>query len=1214
MNSSASLNSASDPKASSTRLGNMADKASFEHVEDSASHDGFLPSMLDSYTGKVNTEEPRIGNMDSAIASGQGPSPLEQLPENGEMMHDNASLQPQADGNDSSQVADNKFAFVPEQLSKLIDPNSLSAFYAVGGLEGLEKGLRTDRRSGLSSDEAFLDGTITLGEAKITRPASTHPLKQQPVQSKFRKQAIQPQDLDQSFADRRRVFGENRLPEKVPKSLISLAWSAYNDRVLILLTIAAVISLAVGLYQTFGQPHEEGEAAVEWIEGVAITVAILIVVIVGALNDWQKERQFAKLNKKKQDRVVRVTRSGKTQEVSIFDVLVGDVMHLEAGDLVPVDGFFIDGYNVRCDESSVTGESSLVTKHAASAFRSSQGEDLNKMNPFILSGSKVGEGVGTFLVTAVGVHSTYGKILMSLHEAVEVTPLQSKLNRLANQIAKLGIASASLLFVTLLIKFLAQLGGSTLNSSEKAQQFLQILIVTITVIVVAVPEGLPLAVTLALAFATRRMLKVNNLVRYLKACETMGNATTICSDKTGTLTENVMTVVAICIGQNSKVDGGVENLPLMVGQFGTSFTANDSTRSISQPVKHLLKDSIVLNSTAFEVQDQGRLTFVGSQTESALLDFAHTFLGMRQVSLERSNSHTVYLVPFNSNRKYMATLIQTDHGFRMYAKGAAEVILGRCTQMVYNAASDDSSIAIASEQMDDLIRTIQDFATSSLRTIALLYRDFESLPYHEAGTIEEFLQARFDDLFQNMTLLAVVGIQDPLRKGAKDSVAKCQSAGIIVRMVTGDNLLTAKAIARECGILTEDGLVMEGGSFRTLGEVEMSRVIPRLQVLARSSPDDKKILVKALRELDEVVAVTGDGTNDAPALKAADVGFSMGLTGTEVAKEASDIVLMDDNFSSIVQAVMWGRAVNDAVRKFLQFQITVNIAAVIITFVSAVASDTETSVLTAVQLLWVNLIMDTMGALALATDPPPESILDRKPDPRSSPLITVTMWKMIFGQSVFKLVVLLIVHFAGESIFSYHSEHERAQLRTLVFNTFVWTQIFNMYNNRRIDNKLNIFEGITRNWLFIGINLSMIVGQVIIVMVGGRALQVVRLNGAQWGYSIALGSLSIPVAVITRYVPDDAFRKIIPRRWHLQITASTPVVSGESQQKDWNSVMLEIREEMKALSWVHSGRPHVRNWHAMFRRRSSLRPVAAMAGLVAGSIGGWPQPQQNGRT
>jgi Ca2+-transporting ATPase len=896
--------------------------SSSEHGHGSVCHDNVSPSTCNDFTSKVTSAELRMSGMEDIMtSSGQNLSRSGKTPQNEEIIHDTTALQPHPDRIEDFQVADNKFAFVPGQMSKMIDPKNLSAFYAVGGIDGLESGLRTDRRSGLNSDEAFLDGSISLEPkgALITGQASKYLLEPNRKEYEPPKLPVKPEGSDHSFADRKRIFGENRLPEKISKNLLQLAWAAYNDRVLILLTIAAVISLAVGLYQTFGQPHKEGEAAVEWIEGVAITVAILIVVVVGALNDWQKERQFAKLNKKKQDRIVKVIRSGKTQEISVFDVLVGDVMHLEPGDLVPVDGVFIDGYNVRCDESSATGESSMVTKHpAASVFKAIQdGDDLNKMDPFILSGSKVSEGVGTFLVTAVGVNSSYGKTLISLHEGPEVTPLQSKLNRLADQIAKIGGASALLLFVTLLIKFLVQLPGGTLNPSGKAQQFLQILIVTITVIVVAVPEGLPLAVTLALAFATTRMLKDNNLVRYLKACETMGNATAICSDKTGTLTQNVMTVVAICIGQNSNKDGE-DGSPLLVGQLDASFTANDSVGSISQPVKNLLKDSIVINSTAFEVQDKGRLAFIGSKTESALLDFAHASLGMGPVSLERSNSHTVYLVPFDSGRKYMATMVQTDHGFRIYAKGAAEVMLGRCTQIIHDAASDTSSIAITSEHMDYLNRIIEDFATRSLRTIALLYRDLENLPTHATGTIEEFLQTGFDDLFKDMTLLAIVGIQDPIRKGVKESVARCQMAGITVRMVTGDNLLTAKAIARECGILTEDGLVMEGHSFRRLGAVEMNRVIPRLQVLARSSPEDKKILVKALQELGEVVAVTGDGTNDAPALKMADVGFSMGLTGTEVAKEASDIVLMDDNFSSIVKAVMWGRAVNDAVRKFLQ--------------------------------------------------------------------------------------------------------------------------------------------------------------------------------------------------------------------------------------------------------------------------------------------------------
>ncbi|PVH69428.1 calcium-translocating P-type ATPase [Cadophora sp. DSE1049] len=1132
----------------------------------------------------MNNQGEKMGSEKSPLSQPMNPLQFEKVPTFTKNILKISST------HDPIELTDNKFAFLPDQISKLIDPKSLSAFYALGGIDGLERGLRADRRSGLSSDETYLDEMISLEEPKIAH-ATGKPLPQQSKDYQVPRLPTCSNVPGHSFADRRRIFGENRLPEKASKSLLQLAWLAYNDRVLILLSIAAVISLGVGLYQTFGQPHKEGEAKVEWIEGVAITVAILIVVVVGALNDWQKERQFAKLNQKKQDRVIKVIRSGKTQEICVFDVLVGDIVRLEPGDMVPVDGVLIDGYNIRCDESSATGESNLVKKHSgASVFKAiEEGEDLAKMDPFILSGSKVSEGVGTFLVIAVGIHSSYGKVLISLHEGPEVTPLQLKLNRLANQIAKIGSASALLLLVTLLIKFLAQLKENQLDSSGKAQQFLQILIVTITVIVVAVPEGLPLAVTLALAFATTKMLKDNNLVRYLKACETMGNATTICSDKTGTLTQNVMTVVAISICQD--MDEGSED---------AAFSPSESIQLISQPIKTLLKDSIAINSTAFEVQDKGYLAFVGSKTDTALLDFAHASLAMGAVNTERSNCNTVYLVPFDSGRKYMATVVRTDNCFRIYAKGAAEVMLKRCTRIIQNAAIDDSTSTITPETMAHLSRTIEKYATRSLRTIGLLYRDIDELPTHKGETIEEYLQHGFEDLFNDMTLLAIVGIQDPLRKGVKESVQRCQKAGITVRMVTGDNLITAKAIAKECGILMEDGLVMEGHDFRHLGAVEMSSVIPRLQVLARSSPEDKKTLVKALQETGAVVAVTGDGTNDAPALKMADVGFSMGLAGTEVAKEASDIVLMDDNFTSIVKAVMWGRAVNDAVRKFLQFQITVNIAAVVLTFISSVASNTETSVLTAVQLLWVNLIMDTMGALALATDPPTESILDRKPDPRSSPLITVTMWKMIIGQSIYKLVILLIMHFGGEAIFSYSSDQEKKQLRTMVFNTFVWMQIFNQYNNRRIDNKLNIFEGITRNWLFVAINLSMIVGQVIIVLVGGRALQVVHLTGAQWGYSIVLGFFSIPIAVLIRYFPDEWFRKIIPGRW----LATNPV---PVQVTDWDFVLEEIREEMKFISWVHGGRLHKWRRRGRITGKGGLKPVAAMAGLVAGSIGGWPR-------
>ena len=350
-----------------------------------------------------------------------------------------------------------------------------------------------------------------------------------------------------SFSDRKRIYKDNRLPEKKSKTFWQLAWIAYNDKVLILLSVAAVVSLALGIYQTIRPaPSEQHEARVEWVEGVAIMVAIFVVTFVGALNDFQKERQFVKLNRKKEERFVKAVRSGKSQEISVYDVLVGDVLFLEPGDIIPVDGIFIDGHNVRCDESSATGESDIMRKVPADEVfhRIENNMDTKKMDPFILSGGKVSEGVGTFLVTSVGVNSSYGKILMSLQDEGQTTPLQSKLNVLAEYIAKLGLAAGLLLFVVVFIKFLAQLSSIEGGAQVKGQRFLQIFIVAVTIVVVAVPEGLPLAVTLALAFATTRMLKDNNLVRLLRACETMGNATTVCSDKTGTLTQNKMSVVA----------------------------------------------------------------------------------------------------------------------------------------------------------------------------------------------------------------------------------------------------------------------------------------------------------------------------------------------------------------------------------------------------------------------------------------------------------------------------------------------------------------------------------------------------------------------------------------------------------------------------------------------------------------------------------------------
>ena len=781
-----------------------------------------------------------------------------------------------------------------------------------------------------------------------------------------------------------------------------------------------------------------------------------------------------------------------------------------------MDGIFISGHNVKCDESSATGESDQIKKTAGEQVMrllENGHADMKDLDPFIISGAKVLEGVGTYLVTSVGPNSSFGKIMISMRTDPETTPLQVKLNGLATAIAKLGSGAAILLFFVLLFRFCANLPGDSRPAAEKASSFMDILIVAITVIVVAVPEGLPLAVTLALAFATTRLLKENNLVRILKSCEVMGNATTICSDKTGTLTTNKMTVVAGSSGGNE------------------SFENNECSafvQVIPRDIKELLIQSIAINSTAFESPESSEEGFIGSKTEVALLEFAKVHLGMGSLSIERANAEVVQMFPFDSSKKCMGAVIKVPkHGYRMFVKGASEILLKQCTTVADLKTGEVSDIK--STMREGIEATISSYAKKSLRTIALVYRDFPSWPPAGTQASADPCSAEFEPVLKDMVLNCVVGIMDPVRAGVTDAVAKCQLAGVKVRMVTGDNIETARAIAAECGILADTNeIVMEGPEFCRLSDEELADVLPRLAVLARSSPTDKQILVQKLKALGETVAVTGDGTNDGPALKAADVGFSMGISGTEVAKEASSIVLMDDNFASIVKALMWGRAVNDAVSKFLQFQITVNITAVLLTFVSAVSNPDMTSVLTAVQLLWVNLIMDTFAALALATDAPTPEILNRKPAPKKAPLITVNMWKMIIGQAIFQLTVTFILYFGGESILDYDTSNpqKKLELATMVFNTFVWMQIFNEFNNRRLDNKFNIFAGLQRNYFFIAINCIMVGAQVAIVFKGGKAFSITPINGVQWAICIVLAALSLPMAVLIRLFPDAWFEKI----------------------------------------------------------------------------------------
>ncbi|KAG5985467.1 hypothetical protein E4U55_000029 [Claviceps digitariae] len=1026
---------------------------------------------------------------------------------------------------DVSPILYNNFAFTPSQLHKLLTLRSLEALDCFGGLRGLAAGLRTDVSAGLSADETSLDGSISFDEAVAAGRESRPPALSNiapPVATPQSHRSLRIGDNSASpFADRKRIFGVNCLPRRRQKSFLELMWIAFNDKLLILLTISAFISLAIGIYHSV--TAEEGSSNIEWVDGVTVVIAIIIIVLASAANDWQKNHKFAKLNERKKHREVTVFRSGRARQVDITQVLVGDVMHIEAGEVVAVDGLLIQASGLYINESPISGESGMVHKTIPGDHDASHAV---LADPFILSGTTVSRGVARYLVLSVGSNSTYGRTLMSLHEDVEETPLQAKLGRLGKQLIVFGAIAGAIFFVILFIRFLLRLQSmADQGPSNKAEAFLQILILSITVVIITVPEGLALNVTVALAFATTRMLRDNNLVRLIRSCEVMGNATCVCSDKTGTLTQNQMTVVAGRIA----LDGAFDDMdgPSIIEDRQSAATNSttaikDGSASLvaamSSEVKNLIKDSIALNSTAFESDGSESSTYFGSSTETALLNFSRDRLGMGLLGAERANSPVVVMLPFESSRKWMAVLIRLASGrYRLLIKGAAEVVFEYCAFVVEDHTYQLTTARLSEEDRRHFRDIIQEYASKMLRPVAIAYKDFDESEVFEHPS-DDPASINLEWLASGLILIGLFGLRDPLRLEVINSVKKCQEAGVFVRMVTGDNFLTATAVASECGIYSSGGIAMDGPTFRKLSSEQRDAVIPRLQVLARSSPEDKLLLVTHLRSMNETVAVTGDGTNDALALKAADVGFAMGIQGTEVAKEAASIILLDDNFASIVKALSWGRTINDAVKKFCQFQFTINITAGILTITSELVGD---SIFTVVQLLWINLIMDIFASLGLATDHPSPEFLKRKPEPRNAPIINITMWKMILGQALYQLAVIFVVHYAGWDIFDPHTETEIEKLQTLVFNIYVWMQFFNQHNCRRVDNKLDIwYQGVLRNPWFIGVQILTLVGQFVIIFRGGEAFDTVPLTGAQWGWSLLFGGLTIPLGALIRQIPD----------------------------------------------------------------------------------------------
>ncbi|XP_065058957.1 plasma membrane calcium-transporting ATPase 1-like [Rhopilema esculentum] len=1013
--------------------------------------------------------------------------------------------------------------------------------------------------------------------------------------------------LEEDVRQRVEAFGSNYIPPKPPKTFLRLIWESLEDTILRILIVASVFSLILGMVF-------EGVAK-GWVEGFAIFIAVMIVSLVTAVNDYEKEKQFRSLQGKiESEHKIAVIRNGKQDLIVSKDLVVGDLCQLKYGDVVPADGIILQNNDLKIDESSLTGESDMVKK----------GErDLS-----LFSATHVTEGSCKMIVTAVGPNSQAG-IIFSLLGAVDQkangngkkenekekppvagdgkfedvdlkdgtgagndedydeaedkkdsakSVLQAKLTKLAVTIGWIGVGAAAITTLVLILRFLIETYAIKKESwsNKHLLEFLNAFITGLTIMVVAIPEGLPLAVTIALAYSVKRMLDDKNLVRHLDACETMGNATAICSDKTGTLTTNRMTVVeSFILGEHRKTIPSSAELPKdFLELLCRGIALNTNSQSRIQPPPPNQENALPMQ--------------LGNKTECALLGFVLEVGDTYQVYRDETPEEKYKKVfTFNSSRKSMTTVVPlVGGGFRIYTKGASEMVLSKCT---FITGAGGKVTPFGERDQQDVVKNVIDpMASNGLRTIGIAYKDI--------GTSEA--EPDWDDeaiVVSNLTCVAIFGIEDPVRPEVPPAIRKCQSAGVTVRMVTGDNISTARAIATKCGILdaNSDFLVLDGKEFNKRirdkkGNVRqnlLDEVWPKLRVLARSSPEDKYTLVKGIidskiSKAREIVAVTGDGTNDGPALKKADVGFAMGIQGTDVAKEASDIILTDDNFNSIVQAVKWGRNVYDSISKFIQFQLTVNLVAIITSIIGAIV--VKKSPLTAIQLLWVNLIMDSLASLALATEQPTDSLLQRKPYGRTKPLLSLSMMRHILGHGFFQLIIMFILTFHGHVLFDVPYGFNRpygaepTQHLTIVFNTFVLLQVFNEINSRKVHGERNVFSGIFSNRLFLAILIGTVVVQVLLVEFTGRFFSVKGLTLEQWMWCLFLGFteliwgqvvLSIPKSVFSKRL--RFFRKGIPTK-----EVITPESSESSGRVLWLRGLTRLQHQIRVVNAFKTGMDH----------------------------------------
>ena len=878
---------------------------------------------------------------------------------------------------------------------------------------------------------------------------------------------------DAQVLESRAKHGVNILTPPQKEPLWRKFLEKFGDPLIIILLVAGALSIGISFYEYFAG----GKDGAVFLEPVGIFVAIFLATGLAFFFELKADREFAILNQVNDDEAVRVIRGGNTIEIPKKDVVVGDVVIVGTGDEVPADGLLLEAVTLHVDESSLTGEPVCVKSTDPEEFDPEATFATNR----VMKGTKVMEGHGVMQVEAVGDHTENGKVFEAAQIDTSVkTPLNEQLDRLAGLITKVSYLIAGLIIAGRIAMYFS---ANEFEWVGFIAYFLQTAMIAVTLIVVAVPEGLPMAVTLSLAYSMRRMLRTNNLVRKMHACETMGATTVICTDKTGTLTQNQMSV------------------------YQTNFYGLDSQKLTDNPMSHLIEEGIAVNSTAsLDLSDPHRAKVLGNPTEGALLLWLKSE-GIDYLPL-KEQAHRIEELPFSTERKYMATVVQSPLVGKkvLYVKGAPEIVFALCREAVGGA--DKATI-------DQQLLTYQNQA---MRTLGFAYQVLE-------GDDETIHDHRV--VASKLTFLGIVAIADPVRADVPAAVAECIDAGIAIKVVTGDTPGTAKEIGRQIGLWSDadnERSIITGPEFAALTHEELKERINDLKIIARARPMDKKRLVETLQEVGQVVAVTGDGTNDAPALKAAHVGLSMG-DGTSVAKEASDITIIDNSFASIGRAVMWGRSLYKNIQRFVLFQLTVNVAACLIVLAGAFMG-TE-SPITVTQMLWVNLIMDTFAAMALASLPPSGAVMREKPRNRTAHIITPAMrWSIVgIGGFFFVLLLALLYLFQHADVtcladlislsLSAQSKGLSPYELSLFFTIFVMLQFWNLFNARAFETKRSAFH-FKGCGGFVWISLLIIAGQVLIVSVGGTMFSVVPLLFADWVIIILATSVVLWVGEAVR--------------------------------------------------------------------------------------------------